>query len=105
MSRYINVETRLRGVLWYIDRVFVVDQEGFCGRSNMDLQDIQINPLAEIIPEALSKSILSSANISSDKENLKLNCQHAHPSAQLPSPSVNDNPNCISLSISTYRCD
>ena len=38
-----------------------------------------------------------------DKENLKLNCQHAHPSAQLPSQSVNDNPNCISFNISTLH--
>ena len=38
-----------------------------------------------------------------DKENLKLNCQQAHPSAQLPSPSVNDNPNCISFNISTLH--
>ena len=38
-----------------------------------------------------------------DKENLKLNCQQAHPSAQLPSPSVNDKPNCISFNISTLH--
>lgn len=42
-------------------------------------------------------------NSTYDKENLKLNCQHAHPSAQLPSLSVNDNPNWINFSISTLH--
>ena len=42
-------------------------------------------------------------NYTHDNENLKLNCQHAQPSAQFPCPSVNDKPNWISFSISTLH--
>lgn len=38
-----------------------------------------------------------------ERENLKLNCQHAHPSAQFPCPSVKDNPSWINFSMSTLH--
>ncbi len=38
-----------------------------------------------------------------DNENLKLNCQHVHPSTQFPSSSVNVIPNWINFNISTLH--